>query len=115
MRIERNPPEAPGEGGMEESVIETRCARSWLGGDGIMRQVILPGAEVALASVAREARQYYSGKEAAQTVRAVGLLVTSPLSRLIGNFFMVINKPPVPFRLFTSETEALEWLRGFIT
>jgi hypothetical protein len=44
----------------------------------------------------------------------VALLVGSPMSRAIGNFFIGLNKPLIPTRLFVSEPEALAWLRGFL-
>jgi hypothetical protein len=37
------------------------------------------------------------------------------VARAIGNFFMGLNKPLIPTRLFTSEAEALGWLREFVT
>jgi hypothetical protein len=62
----------------------------------------------------REARRYLAGPETSVFVSAVGLLVTSPLARAVGSFFLGINRPPTnPTRLFGCEAEALEWLRGF--
>jgi len=43
------------------------------------------------------------------TTRTVEL---SPLSRAVGNIFLGVNRPLVPCRLFTSEPQALAWLRG---
>lgn len=41
------------------------------------------------------------------------LLLQSPaLTRAIDNFFMGLNKPLFPTRLFTSEEEALTWLKS---
>ena len=59
----------------------------------------------------REARQYYTRPEAQKTIRAVAIVIGSPMSRVIGNFFLGFNKPSVPNRLFTSEAEAIVWLR----
>jgi hypothetical protein len=67
-----------------------------------------------IKSMEREARVYYAGEEGRKSVSACALLIGSPVSRVIGNFFMGLNKPLVPTRLFTSETEAIEWLRRFI-
>ncbi len=64
-------------------------------------------------SVGREARSYYSGPECAQTTTAVALITGSMLGRAIGNFFLGLNKPAMPTRLFTSEEQALVWLRNF--
>jgi hypothetical protein len=42
----------------------------------------------------------------------VALLVGSPVTRVIGNFFIGLNKPRWPVRLFRSESDALAWLGG---
>lgn len=65
-------------------------------------------------SISRDARQYFAGPETAKVESAAALLVHSPLSRVLGNFFMGMNKALTPTRLFTSEPEALAWLRGFL-
>jgi hypothetical protein len=65
-------------------------------------------------SMDREARKYFAGAETAKVESAAALLVTSPLARAIGNFFMGMNKTLTPARLFTSEADALAWLRGFL-
>ncbi|MFI2565595.1 STAS/SEC14 domain-containing protein [Paenarthrobacter sp. NPDC018779] len=40
----------------------------------------------------------------------IALWGSSPVDRVIANFFLGIMKPPCPTRFFTDETEALEWL-----
>lgn len=112
-----------------------------LGGDGIIRMVYKPGAvetiETAregvraaleafgarkravlidireIKTITREARVFFAGEEAGQTGLAVALLVGSPVTKMIGNFFTNINKPVLPFRIFTSEDEAVDWLNRF--
>jgi len=123
--------------------ILTRTARHCIGEDGIARTVSLPSAEQtradaqenirALESLAesgrryptlvdyrllkamdRGARTYYAGPEPTRVMSVVAIVVGSPVSRLIGTFFMGMNKPLVRTRLFTSESEALAWLKGFV-
>jgi hypothetical protein len=65
-----------------------------------------------IRSITREAREYLASAEASEPLTAVGLLTTSPISRVIGNFFLGLNRPPHPIRMFTSEEEAIAWLRG---
>ena len=65
-------------------------------------------------SATGEARSHLAGEKAATVIRAVALLIGSPLSKIIGNFFLGLNKTSFPSKLFTSEGEALEWLRGFL-
>ena len=66
-----------------------------------------------VSAIDREARAHLAGPEGARINSAVALLVGSPLSQAIGNFFLGLNKPLIPCRLFTTEPEALAWLRGF--
>lgn len=68
-----------------------------------------------LRSMSRDCRKYFAGPETARVQVAVALLVVSPLARAIGNFFMGLNKPLIPTRLFTSEADALVWLRSLVT
>jgi len=126
---------------MSSEAITTRTAKVWLRDDGIVQIAPFPNAydmlEDAQANVAagfkagreqrhpllvdirpikgidREARAYYSGGSTAQMISAMALLVESPLSRILANFFIGLNKMPVPTRLFTSEAEAVAWLKGF--
>ena len=124
-------------------VIDIRIGQVWLGADGILRwNVALPNAELTLhdvqqiiaacqeisagmvrpvlsdirniKSVNREARVYGASEDAANTVSASALIVASPVSKIIGNFFLRVNKPRYPTQLFTSEAKAIEWLKGFI-
>ena len=64
------------------------------------------------ASATRDAREYYAGPENAKVVLAVALLVRSSIGRMMGNFFLGINKTVFPLRLFGEPEPAIEWLRG---
>lgn len=65
-------------------------------------------------SISREARQFYSGKEFADIVTSLALIVESPISKVLANFFLFMNKPPYSTRLFTNEDEAIEWLKDYL-
>jgi len=43
---------------------------------------------------------------------AVALLVDSPLSRVIGNFFLGLNRPAYALQIFSDESAAIGWLKG---
>ena len=120
----------------------TRTATIWLDADGILRIITFPGVEdtiedaknnVAtcarfagdkvrptlidmrtLKAQSREVRAYYTGPESKKIICAVAVLVDSPISRVIGNFFIGFNKMDLPTKLFKSEDEALTWLKGFL-
>jgi hypothetical protein len=119
-----------------------RTARLRLGDDGIVRIIWVPGAEVTLEdaketmaaylklnkgkrlplfvdtktmkSLSRDARKYYAGEEAAKVASAVAIIVGTPVSRVLGNFYLGLSNPHLPSRLFSSESEALEWLKGYL-
>ena len=47
-------------------------------------------------------------------VSAVALIVATPLSRMMGKFFLNVSKPMAPTKLFDDEASALAWLREFV-
>lgn len=62
-------------------------------------------------SQSADARALFAGPEATRVSSAVALVVGSPLTRVVGSFYLGFNRPEVPTRLFTSEEEAEAWLR----
>ncbi|HLK99144.1 MAG TPA: hypothetical protein VK539_01100 [Myxococcaceae bacterium] len=122
------------------SPVEVRTHLIWLEADGIVRVKVKPNIEISLqdaqaairavsdvcggkrcpalvdmrglVGMDRGARLYFAGEETAKVESAAALIIESPLSKAVGNFFMGLNKPIIPTRLFTSEEEALTWLKG---
>jgi hypothetical protein len=122
--------------------VMTRTAKICLRDDDLLQMVSLPNAQEGLAdaqanvaagfrlsfeqrrpllvdlravkSIDRAARNYYSSTEAAGKIIALALLVESPVSRLVANFLIGLNKVPVSTKLFTSEGEAVAWLKQFL-
>lgn len=64
--------------------------------------------------ISKEARAFLSGREITAVQCACALLVESSISRVIGSFFLGLNKTHFPLRLFTSEQDAREWLQTFL-
>ena len=123
-------------------VIRTGLSDIWLGDDGIIRSIVIPGgvgtletakeAVVAyrklgkgiarpvfmdgrnIKSVDRPSRVYAASEEASSVISALAVLIESPLSRMLSNFFLKVSKPSYPTQLFTSEVKAMEWLRQFV-
>ena len=67
----------------------------------------------AVTEISKEARDYFANERTASIQRATALLIDSPVSRVIGNFFMGLNKPISPTRLFTDSNKAIQWLHTF--
>jgi hypothetical protein len=125
---------------MDEIVTRTTVVR--LEASGIVRVTALPGSVQGLAeaeenmrafmqlaggrahpmlldirqmkSQDREARLYYAESESAQLISAVAIIIGSPISRVLGNFVLGFSKADAPTKIFTSEHEAVAWLREFV-
>lgn len=123
-------------------MIDVRSQTIFLDEDGIVHATLKPMVELTLADaeeaveairtlsgerrrpvlvdlrkakgMSREARVFFSGPVTATVESAAGLVVTSPLTRMIANFFMGLNKPLFPTRMFNTEEDAMAWLRTFV-
>ena len=119
---------------------ELRCYYTWMGTDGIARTKVKENAEVTLEdaransvlvnsffvdekfpilidsrgikSISREARSFFTTNGRATNTMAFAILIDSAVSKVVGNFFLGINKPAVPTKLFVDEELALQWLRN---
>lgn len=122
--------------GDDTGVIRHPKFRLWLRPDGIVAMVYDPGIatnlEDAIAAVEamtrltrgrrspllvnlhgagpqdRPARAEFARRD--DVVSAVALIVDTPLSRILGNFYLSVNKPIAPTRLFDDEAAAVAWL-----
>ena len=126
-----------------DGVLDTRTERLWLHPDGYVIAEVRPGLIADLddaivnvdavgklavgiprpllldmrahaTSATRECRAYYAGAEAQEVNLAVAMLVRSNVSRVIGNFFLGLNRTRFPFRMFSDVGEAVGWLRAAI-
>ncbi len=119
---------------------ELRCYHTWMGIDGIARTKVKENAEVTLEdaqansvlvnsfyvdekfpilidsrgikSISREARSFFTTNGRATNTMAFAILIDSAVSKVVGNFFLGINKPAVPTKLFLDEELAIQWLRN---
>jgi hypothetical protein len=64
--------------------------------------------------ITKEARDHFSMRERKAGVNAIAMVVSSPVSKIIGNFFLGLNKPVVPTQMFVSEAKAVRWLERYI-
>ena len=118
------------------------CYYTWMGKDGIARTKVKPQAEVTIKeskensiavnglrrdkkfpllidarqikSISKEARDNFSIQNRETMITSFAVIIESPLSRIIGNFFMGLNKPSVPAKLFNNEDEAIAWLKQYL-
>jgi hypothetical protein len=67
-----------------------------------------------ITSIDKSARDHFAMRNRKPGICAIAMLIKSPLSKVIGNFFLGINMPSVPTQLFTSEEKAILWLKKYI-
>jgi hypothetical protein len=68
-----------------------------------------------IARVDREARAFFASEEYMTRLSCqTALVVGSPVSRVIANFFVGLNRPRYPHRVFNDSERALQWLRGYV-
>lgn len=115
---------------------------TWMGEEGVARTRVKPNIEITIdhaientktitsfyinkkfpvlvdtrgiKSISQEAREHFSGHGREAKASALGIIIKSPVSRVIGNFFLGVNKPAVPTRLFDNEDDALTWLKNHL-
>ncbi len=126
---------------IKNNSVESRAFTTWLGDNGICYTEVKLNASVELAdacgnteaikkisgdriypllvnlkginSITKEARDHFAMRERTPAISAIALLIKSPSSRIIGNFFLGLNKSAVPVQLFTNEEKAISWLKRF--
>lgn len=68
-----------------------------------------------LTHTTKEARELAASKNFKNDTVAIAFLTHSIGQRLMGNFYLNINKPHVRSKLFNDEESALKWLREMLT
>jgi hypothetical protein len=58
------------------------------------------------------ARVFSASEEGSKYSVAEAFVVKSLSQRLIANFYVKVNKPPIPSKVFNSEKEAIKWLES---
>lgn len=59
----------------------------------------------------KEVREFIAGPEVNEIVMADALVIKGMAQKIVGNFYLQVNKPSRPTRLFTDKAEALLWLK----
>lgn len=58
------------------------------------------------------ARVFSASEEGTRYSKAEALVVKSLSQRLIANFYVKVNKPPKPSKVFNDKEEAIQWLKS---
>ena len=65
------------------------------------------------SSIDNDARKFISSAEGMQFSSAEALVTNYLPHRIIGNFYMTVNKPVKPTSFFDDEEKAVNWLKQF--
>ncbi|MBL7931288.1 MAG: hypothetical protein JNL60_05285 [Bacteroidia bacterium] len=126
-----------------ENVIRSGINEKYIDSDGILRIKVLEGAHIDVESlkadgeiniqlagnrkvlalydsrgfftIEPEAREYLRSGIVDPTRIATAVLTDRLATKLLVNFFIRFNKPKTPMKMFTSEQQALSWLKSFET
>jgi hypothetical protein len=60
----------------------------------------------------REARAFFASDAYLRLAYQTALVVSSPVSRVIGNFFVGLNRLKYPCKVFDEQERAVAWLGG---
>jgi hypothetical protein len=93
---------------LEEDVLEMRRVFLQLSNGG--RFAVLLDASDPFTPTA-EARALLASKEFAKHRIAAAFVTKSLSNKIFGNFFIKVNKPPTPSRIFSEEPPAILWLK----
>ena len=128
---------------MEQNKQKTSHGEVWMDEDGVLYQDYLPGTVLKLEdsleelkiyrttfckeekrpiivdlsnikTVSKESRDIYSSQEMGDTISAAALIASNPVNRIMGNFYMGINKTKMPVRMFTGAMDAKNWLKDYL-
>jgi len=66
------------------------------------------------SDIESDAREFMASFEATQFSSAEAYVLRSLGHKILGNFYLKVNKPGVPTRFFNEKTEALQWLLTYL-
>ncbi|MEO6302581.1 MAG: hypothetical protein ABIP51_05375 [Bacteroidia bacterium] len=67
-----------------------------------------------LSGVTKAAMELTARKDFAEQTIGKALLIESTGHKIVGNFYLRVNKPYIKTKIFSDREKAMEWLRGFI-
>jgi len=78
------------------------------------KQVVALVYNQGVRSIDKKARDYLSSNDGiGRLIIAGALVLDSPFSSFLGNFYLSVSKPKMPTRIFTKTEPALKWLQQF--
>ena len=96
---------------LDQAMATLEATEAWLIAEGVAMPLPSLVQMGQVAHLTREARQYFAeGATNARLTNRVALIASNAIGRVIGNFFLGLNRSPRPTQLFTDRKAAWEWL-----
>lgn len=71
-------------------------------------------ADVTYSTPNDKATREFIAEEFPKIVSALAMISASPLGRMVANLFFSLKPTPYPAKMFSTEKEAVEWLKQYI-
>ena len=53
-------------------------------------------------------------RELNSVIKALAIISTSPLGKMLANLFFGLKPPPYPYKFFSNEIDAKEWIKQYL-
>ncbi len=90
-----------------KSIVSSRL--EFTGGKDMLAVIYNQG----VISMDKAARDFLASDAGTRGLKAAAMMLDSAFSSFLGNFYLSVNKPPMPVRIFTNTEAAVKWLRRF--
>lgn len=64
-------------------------------------------------SMDKAARDFLSSAAGVEGILAGAIIIDSVFTSYLGNFYLQVSRPKIPSRIFTSKSDAMQWLQQF--
>lgn len=91
-----------------EDIKEINKAKNKLVGESCHSVIFIPSIT---SSISKEAREFSAQPIIFKNAICKAIVAKNMAHRLIGNFFIKMQNPPVPMKLFNSEEKAVQWVK----
>lgn len=64
-----------------------------------------------LLSIDKSAREYFNTNDSWEFITACAVYTTNPLLYILGNAWLMLDKPIIPSKIFRNKQSAITWLK----
>jgi hypothetical protein len=68
-----------------------------------------------VTSIDKPAREFLASEKGTEGLSATAIIVNSPFTKSMGNFFLIVNRARIPVKIFSNTSRAEKWLQQFVT